>query len=38
MFCEHRADTEVVNTCMGTEGPGLRGPSTLVAMDIGYGA
>lgn len=38
MFCGHREDTQVVNTCMGTKGPGLRWPSTLVAIDTGYGA
>lgn len=31
MFCGHRADTQVVSTCMSTQGPRLRWPSTLVS-------
>ena len=34
MFCGHRADTQVVNTCMSTQGPRLRWPSTLVSQWI----
>lgn len=37
-FCGHRADIQMVNTCMGIQSPGLRWPSTLVTTNTSYGA
>lgn len=37
-FYEHRADIQMLNTCMGIQSPGLRWPSTLVTTNTSYGA